>query len=188
MVNDVLANGSRAAHDWGLASYLGGVMFGKFALPGAVRALPDKTDRGTVTNRAWNGYNAINAVSLAAVAGGWAAARATEARPDRLTQRERLLATIKDGFVASTVVSGALSGVQGARLAKQGPNGAVPMETGVIPAEETPSSAARIQRSLGWLGNLSIASGVGLVITNAILAQTDHSRPPLRRAVLRRNR
>jgi hypothetical protein len=57
----------------------------------------------------------------------------------------------------------------------------------VTPAEETPKSAATIQRTLGVLGNLSIASGVGLVVTNALLAQTAHSRPPARRAILRRN-
>jgi hypothetical protein len=34
---------------------------------------------------------------------------------------------------------------------------------------------------------LNIASGVGLVVANALLAQRNHSRPPLRRALLRRS-
>ena len=186
MVSDTLANTSRAAHDWGLASFLGGTMYGKFAMNPAVRVIESKPDRGKVTNTAWNGYNAINAASLAAVAGGWGAARLTEARPDRLSERERGLATVKDGFVISTVLTGIASGIQGARLAKQAPDGAVPVESGVTPAEETPKAAAKIQRSLGVLGNLSILSGVGLVVTNAILAQTSHSRPPARRGILRR--
>ena len=46
MVNDTLAQTTRAAHDWGLASYLGGTMYGKFALNLAVRSIPSKTDRG----------------------------------------------------------------------------------------------------------------------------------------------
>ena len=187
MVSDILANTSRAAHDWGLASFLGGAMYGKFALNPAVRVIESKPDRGKVTNTAWNAYNVINAVSLAAVATSWGAARATEARPDRLSERERGLARAKDGFVVSTLIAGIASGIQGARLAKQAPEGAVPMESGVTPAEETPKPAAAIQRSLGVLGNLSIASGVGLVVTNAILAQTNYSRPPARRGLLRRN-
>lgn len=187
MVNDTIANTTRAAHDWGLASYLGGAMFGKFALNPAVRTIESKPDRGKVTNTAWNGYNVINAVSLGAVATGWGAARLTEARPDRLSGRERDLAKVKDGFVISTLLAGIASGIQGARLAKQAPDGAVPVESGVEPAEETPKKAATIQRSLGVLGNLSILSGVGLVITNAVLAQTNHSRPPARRSILRRN-
>ncbi len=188
MVNDTLANTTRAAHDWGLASYLGGAMFGKFALNPAVRVIDSKSDRGKVANAAWNGYNVINVLSLAAVGTGWGAARLTEARPDRLTGRERDLAKVKDGFVISTVLAGIVSGIQGARLAKQAPEGAVPVESGVEPAPETPRSAASIQRSLGVLGNVSILSGVGLVVTNAILAQLNHSRPPARRAILRRNR
>ncbi|MEJ7789625.1 MAG: hypothetical protein WKF29_07045 [Thermoleophilaceae bacterium] len=187
MVSDTLANTARAAHDWGLASFLGGSMYGKFALNPAVRVIESKSDRGKVTNTAWNGYNVINAVSLAAVAGGWGAARLTEARPDRLSGRERDLAKAKDGFVISTLLTGIASGIQGARLAKQAPDGAVPVESGVTPAEETPKAAATIQRSLGMLGNLSILSGVGLVVTNAILAQTNYSRPPVRRGLLRRS-
>lgn len=187
MVNDTLANSARAAHDLGLASFLGGSMYGKFAMNPSVRVIESKTDRGKVTNTAWNGYNLINAISLAAVALGWGAARLTEARPDRLTPRERTLAKAKDGFVLSTAISGIASGIQGARLAKQAPDGAVPVKSGVTPAEETPKKAATIQRTLGTLGNLSIASGAGLVIANAMLAQTSHSRPPARRALLRRN-
>jgi len=187
MVSDTLANTTRAAHDFGLASFLGGSMYGKFAMNPAVRVIESKPERGKVTNTAWNAYNVINAVSLVAVAGGWGAARLTEARSDRLSERERGLAKAKDGFVISTLLAGIASGIQGARLAKQAPDGAVAIESGVTPAEETPKPAATIQRSLGVLGNLSILSGVGLVVTNAILAQTSHSRPPARRSILRRN-
>lgn len=187
MVKDTLANTTRAAHDWGLASFLGGTMYGKFAMNPAVRVIESRADRGKVANTAWNGYSLINSVSLGAVAVGWGAARLTEARPDRLTARERSLAKTKDVFVIATVLTGIASGIQGARLAKQAPDGAVPVESGTTPAQETPKSAATIQRTLGVLGNLSIASGVGLVVTNAVLAQTSHSRPPARRAVLRRN-
>jgi hypothetical protein len=63
----------------------------------------------------------------------------------------------------------------------------VPVETGTQPAPETPPQAAKIRKSLGTLGTLNIASGAALVAVNGILAQTDHSRPPLRRAVLRSN-
>ena len=187
MVNDTLAYSARAAHDWGLASWLGGSMFGKFALNPAVAGISDKAERGKVVNAAWNGYNLINGLSLAAVAGGWFAARATEARPDRLSERERTLSKIKDALVPAAVLTGIANGVQGARLAKQGVDGAVPIERGNEPATETPSEAASIQRSLGVLGTLNIASGVGLVVVNALLAQANHSRPPLRRALLRRS-
>lgn len=186
--SDALANTVRAAHDWGLASWLGGTMYGKFALNPALARVSDKSERGKVLNAAWNGYNVINGLSLGAVTMGWLGARATEARPDKLSERERKLALAKDGLVVAAVGTGIASGVQGARLAKQAPDGAVPIERGNSPAPETPPEAARIQRSLGVLGTLNIATGVGLVVVNAILAQVGHSRPPARRSLLRRTR
>ena len=184
-VNDALANTTRAAHDVGLAAWLGGAMFGKFAHNPSLVKISDRAERGSVSNAAWNGYNAINAVGLGSAALGWAAARVTEANPANLSGRERALSTAKDGLMVSSVLTGALSGIQGARLARQAPKGAVPVETGTKPALDTPPKAAKIQRSLGLLGSLNIASGAALVAVNAILAQTNHSRPSTSRALRR---
>jgi hypothetical protein len=182
MVSDTLAHTTRAAHDVGLAAWLGGAMFGKFAHNPALRRISSRPERGAVANAAWNGYNVVNALGLGAAA-GWAAARATETRPDQLSARERTLSTLKDGLMATSVASGLVNGIQGARLAKLAPDGAVPVETGTEPAPDTPPEAARIQKTLGTLGTLNIVSGVALVAVNGLLAQTDHSRPPLRRAL-----
>jgi hypothetical protein len=185
IVSDTLANSTRAAHDVGLAAWLGGAMFGKFAHNPSLMKISDRAERGSVSNAAWNGYNPINALGLGTAAVGWAAARVTEARNGNLSGRERALSAAKDGLMASSLLTGVLSGVQGARLARQAPDGAVPVETGVKPAPDTPPKAAVIQRSLRVLGNLNIASGVALVAVNAILAQTNHSRPSRSRALRR---
>ena len=185
MVTDTLANTTRAAHDVGLAAWLGGSMFGKFAHNPSLVNISDHAERGKVANAAWNGYNAVNATGLGAAALGWGAARLTEAAPANLTGREKALSNAKDGLMVTAVLTGIANGVQGARLAKQGPQGAVPVETGVKPAVETPPQAAKIQRSLAALGNLNILAGVALVAVNAVLAQTNHSRPAKRRALTR---
>ena len=184
-INDTVANATRAAHDVGLAAWLGGAMFGKFAHNPSLLKISSRPERGSVSNAAWNGYNPINALGLGTAALGWAAARATEASNGNLTGRERALSTAKDGLMASAVLTGVLNGIQGARLAGQAPDGAVPVETGTKPATDTPAKAAGIQRTLAVLGNLNIASGVALVAVNAILAQTNHSRPSTRRALRR---
>ena len=186
MPSDTVANVTRAAHDVGLASWLGGSMFGKFALNPAVRVLDDTADRGKVVNAAWNGYNVVNGVGLGAASAGWVAARLTETRPDKLTGTERGLSTAKDALMALAVATGVANGVQGARLARQAPKGAVPMESGTEPTTSTPDKAAALQRSIGAIGNANILIGVALVATNGVLAQFDHSRPPLKRALLRR--
>jgi hypothetical protein len=184
-VTDTLANSARAAHDVGLAAWLGGAMFGKFAHNPSLVKIASHTERGSVSNAAWNGYNAINAAGLGAAALGWTAARFTEARPSNLSGTEQALSTAKDGLMAAAVLTGVASSVQGARLATQAPDGAVPIETGTKPAPETPPKAARIQRSLGVFGTLNILSGVALVAVNAILAQTNHSHPANKRTLLR---
>ena len=188
MVNDTLANTTRAAHDVGLAAWLGGAMFGKFAHNPSLEKIASHSERGSVSNAAWNGYNAVNAAGLGAAALGWGAARLTEANASNLTGTERSLSRVKDGLMAAAVLTGVGSGVQGARLAKQGPGGAVPVLTGTKPAAETPAKAARIQRSLGILGNLNIAAGVALVAVNGILAQTNHSHPAKKRGFPRPRR
>lgn len=187
MVNDHLAGTTRVAHDVGLAAWLGGAMFGKFALNPSVRVVSEKSDRGRVTNTAWAAYNGINTLALGAVALGWAGSRLTETRPDRLSDHERTLAKVKDALTLAGLVTGVATGVQGARLAAQAPDGAVPIESGTVPASETPKKAASLQRSIGLLGNLNILAGAGVVAVNALLSQAAHSRPPLRRALLRRS-
>ena len=44
-----------------------------------------------------------------------------------------------------------------------------------------------IQRSLAMFGNLNVITGLALVAANAVLAQMNYSRPPLRRGVMRRS-
>jgi hypothetical protein len=182
-VSDTLANTTRAAHDVGLAAWLGGSMFGKFAHNPSLEKISSHTERGSVSSAAWSGYNVVNALGLGAAAVGWGAARLTEARSDRLAGRERTLGRAKDGLMGAAVLTGIASAVQGARLGRQAPDGAVPLESGTKPAPETPPEAARIQRSLGLLSNLNIASGVALVAVNAVLAQTSHSHPAGRRGL-----
>ena len=184
-VTDSIANTTRAAHDVGLAAWLGGAMFGKFAHNPSLTQIASHTERGSVSNAAWNGYNGINALGLGAAALGWSAARLTETRPTNLSDTEKALSSAKDVLMAAAVLTGVVSGVQGARLAKQAPDGAVPIETGTVPAPETPAKAAGIQRSLGFLGNANIASGVALVAVNAVLAQINHSHPAAKRTLLR---
>jgi hypothetical protein len=187
MVSDTLAYATRAAHDVGLATWFGGTLFGKFALNPAVNVISERRERGKVLNTAWNGFNVLNAAGLGAAAAGWAGARFTEANPVRMSTTENALSLAKDGLMVAAVVTGAANGIQGARLARQARDGAVPVESGTEPAPETPEKAAGIQRSLDVLGNVNVGVGAALIAVNAVLAQVNYSRPTARRALLRRS-
>jgi hypothetical protein len=80
---------TRAAHDVGLAAWLGGVIFGKFAHNPSLEKISNHAERGSVSNAAWNGYNPINAAGLGAAALGWGAARLTETKSVRLSGPRR---------------------------------------------------------------------------------------------------
>ncbi len=185
---DALSHLARVGHDLGAAGLLGGSLFGRFALHPAVGEIHDKSERGKVVNAAWRRYGTINALSLAAVSAGWLSARATQARPRALSDREEALARVKDGLLVAVAVSGITTAVTGIRFSRSAPGGAVPLEDGDTPAYETTREGARLKRRLNRLGALTTAAEVGFVAVNAALAQEGHSRPPARRALLRRSR
>ena len=157
MVDDKVQDITQAVHDIGMAAWFGGVLFGRLAHNPSLRLIRSERERGQVANAAWNGYNAVNLASLAAVGFGHVAGRLTELRRENLSRREQPLVTAMDVFTAASVATGLLSGIQGARLARQSGRGAVPIRSGTRPSRRTPRTAACIQRSLDILGALNIA-------------------------------
>jgi hypothetical protein len=184
--SDVVSQAGRAAHQLGLAALLGGNLFGRLALHPSVARITDPRERGAVVNAAWRRYGTINSIGLLAMAGGWAGARAEEARgAARLTGTERTLARVKDGLVAAVVATGVLTAIEGVRFSRQAPGGAVPLTDGSHPGPTTPARAARMKRTLNVLGAAAIGAEAALVLVDAALAQENFRRSPLRRRLRR---
>ena len=185
MVNEGIQAAARIAHDVGLSTWFGGQVFGKFALNPVVRVIDDPATRGKVVNSGWFSFNPIGAIGLGLAAAVRTGARLTELSPARQTARERRLALAEDGLLGTAVVLTALTGIQGGRLAKQAPGGAVPLESGTKPAAETPPQAAALQRSIGALGTGAMLAGLGTLALRAVQDRVAYSRPPARRGLLR---
>jgi hypothetical protein len=184
--SDLVSQAGRAAHELGVAALLGGNLFGRLALHPSVDRISDPAERGEVVNAAWRRYGTVNSIGLAALTAGWAGARAEEARgPGRLTGRERALARVKDGLVATVFVTGVATAIEGIRFGRQAPDGAVPLADGSTPDASTPPRAARMKRTLNVLGAVAIGSEAALVAVNAALAQENFRSAPLRRRVRR---
>lgn len=186
MVNDKLQDANQVLHNVGMATWVGGALFGRAALNPAVSRVSVPAERGAVANAAWGKYNAMNAVALSAVGLGYLGGRLTELRWSNLSRREKPLVRAMDVFTATGVATGLATGVLGTRLARQAPGGAVPVETGSRPGPETPASASRIQRAINVLGVANLASGIGLVASTGMFWRSAVSRPPLHRALRRR--
>jgi len=173
----------RAAHDLGLAGLLGGNLYGRLALHPSVTEISDAAERGKVVNAAWRRYGAVNSLSLAAVAAGWAGARANEARDDRLSPAERRLARAKDVLVGVVALTGLATAVEGVRFSRIEPGGAVPLLDGDHTAPSATEAARRAKRRLNGLGLAAMAAEASLVAVNAALGQQSFRRPPRRRAI-----
>jgi hypothetical protein len=183
--SDAVSSAGRAAHDVGAAALLGGNLFGRVAMHPALGGICEPRERGAVTNRAWRRYGVVNGISLAAILAGWGAARAQEARADKLSPAERALARAKDAAVVAVAVTGVASAVEGMRFNRAEPGGAVPLLDGDHPAPEATPREARMKRTLRALGSANLAAELALVAINSALAQSSFRRPPLRRWAMR---
>jgi hypothetical protein len=184
--SDTVSSAGRAAQDAGIAALLGGHLYGRLAMHPSLGEVSDSSERGRVLNRAWRRYGWVNSLSLLAIVGGWAGARANEARPSDLSPRERSLARAKDVAVGAVVATGLATAVEGIRFSRQAPQGAVPLQDGDHPSSETPEPAARLKRRIAVLSTAGAVSELALVGVNAALGQANFRRPPARRLLRRR--
>jgi hypothetical protein len=180
-----LQNAGRVAHDLGLATWFGGQVFGKFSLNPVVAVIDDEPTRGRVVNTGWFSFNPIGFTGLLLAGAVHVVARRTEVADRNLRPEERQLARAQDVLLATSTLLTIGTGIQGGRLAKQAPGGAVPIASGTRPSPQTPPKAAQLQRSVNALGTGSLLSGAGLLITQALLDRVAFTDPPKRRLLSR---
>jgi uncharacterized membrane protein len=184
--SDAISSAGRAAHDIGLAAIVGGNLFARVGMHPAVASIQDERERGKVVNLAWRRYGTVNSLGLAALVTGWAGARAGEAKPSQLSDRERDLALAKDVLVGAVAVTGVAAGLEGMRFGAMEPEGAVPLEDGDNASDRATPGERRSKRLLSTVGALHLGSAMALVAVNASLAQANFRRPPVRRLLRRR--
>lgn len=156
-------------HDLGLAAGFGGNLFGQLALNPAVKVVDSKRERGKVTHVAWDRYKAVNAVSLAAIAGTWLVGR-TILSGREVGRATRGLTLLKDILVAGAVVGGAGALITGSLLDRAMKEGELAIESGREPAAETTPRVRRLQRTVNTLGIPNIGFQAAVLATTTILA------------------
>ena len=166
---DKLSTPTRAAHNLGLAACLGGTLFGKVAFNPSLSLIGSKTERGKVGGTTCNRFNALNAASFVLAAATWL--------PQRfgLTGERRHLRVVRNLVLAKDVLMGVAGSVGLSVLVlqivlyRQAPKGAVPLETGGVPAAEASDRASWLQRAVSVLGSVHIALFAGIVALTAML-------------------
>jgi hypothetical protein len=165
-----LSPAARVVHDLGLAVCFGGTLFGKVAFNPSVRALASKPERGRVGGTIWNRFNMLNAASFGAAMLSWLYLRlgSTGKVANRHAHGLSLTKDVLTGVAAST---GLVALVAQVMLNHQAPGGAVPLETGGVPAPEASDKAARLQRLVGALGSVNVALFGGLIAATTALCE-----------------
>ncbi len=105
-------------HNLGLATSIGGNVFGQTALKPALRELPDQKQRDQVADAAWSRFSWLNLASHGLVAATWFIGRS------RLSGREvsgtaRNLTLVKDALVVGSVLTGVASMMVGKMLGER---------------------------------------------------------------------
>jgi hypothetical protein len=165
-----LSTAARVVHDLGLAVCFGGTLFGKVAFNPSVRALASKPERGRVGGTTWNRFNVLNAASFGAAMLSWSYWRLGSAGEDA-NRRAHGLSLTKDVLTGVAASTGLVALVAQVMLNRQAPGGAVPLETGGVPAPEASEKAARLQRLVGALWSVNAALFGSLIAATTALCE-----------------
>jgi hypothetical protein len=179
-----LSTAARVTHDLGLAACFGGTLFGKIAFNPSVRVIGSKPERGKLGDTSWNRFNTLNTASFVVAGVTWLSGRFGFSGRG-MDRRTRNLVLAKDALMGVAGCVGLAVLILQIVLYRQAPEGAVPLETGGVPAAEASDRASRLQRTVSVLGSVHIALFAGLVaLTTMLSAQTRQS--SLRQSVLSR--
>ncbi len=169
---DKLSTPTRVAHNLGLAACFGGTLFGKVAFIPSLSLIGSKTERGKVGGTTWNRFNALNAASFVLAAATWLPQR-FGLTGERRHLRMRNLVLAKDVLMGVTGSVGLSVLVLQIVLYRQAPKGAVPLETGGVPAVEASDRASWLQRAVSVLGSVHIALFAGIVALTTMLFRAE---------------
>lgn len=179
---EALRKSMHAAHDLAGAIWYGGNVFGIMALNPAVKEASLKTDRGAVTNQAWENFIPYGLGSALTFGATYLMMRIDEPRmsnPDL-----KLLTTIRDisaiSIVGLTFVGGVLNRITAETVADD----RTPMEDGLTPAASAPEPAKQGLLGLRMVAIGNLVAGTTYFITTAIEEQALMDQKPFGRALL----
>jgi hypothetical protein len=150
-------------HELGLATGFGGTLFGQLAMNPAVHKIHSNLERGRVSQMAWDRYTAVNAPSLAIMAGSWLVGRSYLRRT-----RQRSLLLAKDILVSGALATGATSMVLGKLHEREVKALNSPLKKGSPPRVWTMRRAKRLALAVKVAGAAYIALSGAILVTSAL--------------------
>ena len=153
-----LSSAAWIAHELGLATAIGGTLFGREALQPALREIANDRERYTVSDAAWRRFSWLNLAGHALFAATWFYGRSMLSGRE-VSRKARGIVRAKDAFVVASLVTGIASIVLGRTLGKRATE--APRERG---------DHDRLRKTVGALGIANLASNVGVAALTTELA------------------
>jgi hypothetical protein len=172
-MNATLSTTAWVLHDLGLATSVGGAVFGKAGLRRATRSDEGQNGRGEIISEAWRQFTPINLLSHLSVGVTWWIGRSfLSGREVRKSARNLVLT--KDALTGVYLVSGLASTATGygaSRLRKKSESSASSVIEDVGVGERDKSELSRnLQRASTLLGTVNLVAGAALLGITAVLA------------------
>jgi hypothetical protein len=161
-----LSTCARTAHGIGLATAVGGTLFGRAALGPALQGIEDPDNRDRISSEAWRRHGWLNLAAHGIFAASWFAGRSMRGRG--LKGSARTLTRIKDGLVVASLATGIGGVVFGRALRNCGPEG---NGENVISAANRVAERRRIiQRTVTGIGIANVLANIAILGITTMLA------------------
>lgn len=165
-----LSTAAWAAHDVGLATAIGGTLYGRAALQPALEDITIPSERDRVSADAWKRFSWINLAAHAVVAASWFTGRALLSGRE-VTGTARTLTQVKDGLVIASLATGVASNMLGRKLGARIEEGMGPEELADrAGAEGEAKKAFRLRKVVGILGMANLVTNIAVLGITTVLA------------------
>lgn len=172
-----LSTAAWAAHDVGLATAIGGTLYGRTALEPALHEIADPGERDRVSTAAWQKFTWLNLAAHGVFAATWFIGRGMLSGRE-VSGRARTMTRIKDGLVVAGLVTGVATAVLGRMLGKCARRGEGPAQVREAGgAARGGERTVALQRAVGGLGIANLIANVATLGITAALAM-EGSRSP----------
>jgi hypothetical protein len=165
-----LSTAAWTAHEVGLATAIGGTLYGRAAMRPALEDITDPENRDLVSAGAWRRFSWLNLAAHGVFAATWFVGRSMLSGRE-VSGAARSLTRMKDGLVVASLVTGIGSTIVGRALGKQISEGDGAQATSG--ANRAPKDSQRTQamrRAASGLGIANLLANIAILGITTMLA------------------
>lgn len=163
-----LSSAGWIAHDIGLATTIGGGLFGQYALEPSLDEISDPDERDQLSEKAWNRYSYVKLASHLAFAVPWFIGRGMLSGRE-VSARARALTLTKDILVGTSLVTGIAAFAIGKILGKRTRRGEGPDKARARGKGEE-SESPMLEHTVAIVGAINSLATIGVLAVTSLLA------------------